>query len=159
MAFLAGERLTAARLNAELGLEWTDYTPTWVTSGTQPSIGNGTLKGRWTRVGGLIHLRISMVAGTTTTFGTNAWSFGLPVTAAADSAFNPWPIWDGSFRMRDVSAFNYYSATAVVNADGGGVGGVYSNGQVAGNAPFTWSNVATNGNFDNFSLNVTYEPA
>jgi hypothetical protein len=159
MAWLAGERITAARLNEELGLDWVDYSPTWTTSGTQPVIGNGKLKGRWTRVGGLIRARITLIAGTTMTFGTNSWSFGLPVTAAADADFGVWPLWDGTCRMRDVSAFAYFDGTAVVSADGNGVAVVYTGGALANNSPFTWSATATSGSFDNLSINVGYEPA
>lgn len=56
---------------------WVDYTPAW-TASTNPAIGNGTLLGRYKVVGKTVHLRIYMSAGSTTTFGSGDWSFGLP---------------------------------------------------------------------------------
>ena len=58
---------------------WTTYSPTWTTSGTAPVIGNGTLTGRYTRLGDkTIMVQVKLVAGSTTTFGTNGWLIGLP---------------------------------------------------------------------------------
>jgi hypothetical protein len=61
---------------------WTTYTPTWTTSAGSPAIGNGTLTGKYARVGKLIDFRIELVCGTTTTFGTagSTWRFVAPVT-------------------------------------------------------------------------------
>ena len=58
--------------------DWTSYTPTWASSGTAPSLGNGTLQGLYLQVGKLVHVLINFKAGSTTTFGTGAWSFTLP---------------------------------------------------------------------------------
>lgn len=63
---------------------WTSFTPTWTTTGTAPSLGNGTLVGRYKQLDASTYLiRIHFIAGSTTTFGTGAWSFALPVTASA----------------------------------------------------------------------------
>jgi hypothetical protein len=61
---------------------WTSYTPTWTSSGTQPTIGNGDLIGLFKQRGKVVHVRISLVAGSTSTFGTGVYFFALPVTAA-----------------------------------------------------------------------------
>lgn len=58
-----------------------DFTPTWSTSGTQPVLGNGTLTGKYVRLGKLILYTISLTAGSSTTFGTGRFEFLLPVTA------------------------------------------------------------------------------
>lgn len=63
---------------------WTAYTPAWSTSGSAPSIGNGTLTGFWQRNGETINLSIIFIAGSTTTFGTGDWYFSLPGTLSAD---------------------------------------------------------------------------
>lgn len=57
----------------------TTYTPTWSSSGTQPSIGNGTLTGRYERLGDLVWVTINLVAGGTTGFGTGVYNLSLPV--------------------------------------------------------------------------------
>lgn len=59
--------------------EWQTYTPTWSTpSNPQPVKGNGTLTGRYFRAGKKIDLRIELVGGSTTTFGTGVFTFSLP---------------------------------------------------------------------------------
>lgn len=137
---------------ADIGSTWTPYTPTWTTSGTQPVIGNGALKGIWSRIGDLVRVRITLILGSTSTVGTNTWAFGLPPgqVATYDSAFSPWPIWTGTAAMRDVSAFNYYHATCVAGSAGDSVSALYSSAQVAGNAPFAW------GTGDFLTLNIDY---
>jgi hypothetical protein len=65
---------------------WTTYTPTWTTTGTPPSLGNGTLTGRYKALDGTtLAISISLVLGTTTTVGTGQWAFALPAgeTSAA----------------------------------------------------------------------------
>lgn len=59
---------------------WTSYTPTWSTSGTAPVLGNGTLQGRYARVGTWVQFEILFQAGSTSTFGTGTFRFTLPAT-------------------------------------------------------------------------------
>lgn len=55
------------------------FTPGWYSaSDPQPVIGNGTLSGYYNVSGGLMHWLILLLAGSSTTFGTGAWSFSLP---------------------------------------------------------------------------------
>lgn len=76
--WLAGQRITAERLRAAQGV-WAEYTPTWEASSTDPDIGNGDLVGRWMQVGTTVDFMIRIVAGSTTTFGSGSYDFGLPV--------------------------------------------------------------------------------
>lgn len=62
---------------------WVAYTPSWSSTGTQPVIGNGTIYGRYRRIGSLGHLNGVLTAGTTTTFGTGEWRLSLPSGWAA----------------------------------------------------------------------------
>src|SRR5262245_308636 len=75
----------------------TDYTPTWSATGTAPSLGNGSIQGKYWRLGRLVLYRLVFTAGSTTTFGSGAWLFTLPFTAA-DALGN------GSVIMKDNSA-------------------------------------------------------
>jgi hypothetical protein len=77
---------------------FTTYTPTWTTSAGSPAIGNGTLTGKYARVGKLVDFRIELVVGTTTTFGTAGatWRFALPVT----------PVSTQRHRFSDATAYN-----------------------------------------------------
>ena len=72
---------TLAAAIAELGsvvTGWTTYTPAWSsTETTQPAVGNGTLTGRWRRVGDMAEYEIYLLIGTTTTFGDGKWRFSV----------------------------------------------------------------------------------
>lgn len=87
--WVVGETVTAAMLNAEIRDQfssmfdvWTTYTPSWVSSGTAPALGNGVLTGRYMKIGRTVHAAIRMSCGSTTTYGTGNYSWSLPFTAA-----------------------------------------------------------------------------
>src|SRR5690606_23340806 len=65
--------------------EWQSYTPSWVSSGTQPNLGNGTLTGQYTLIGDTCHFHITLTFGSTTSFGTGTHRLTLP--QAAHSSF------------------------------------------------------------------------
>lgn len=65
-------------------IEWvvpTSYTPTWTAATSAPSIGNGSLSGRYIRIGGLVTQWFQLTIGSTTNLGSGAWFFSVPVTA------------------------------------------------------------------------------
>lgn len=62
------------------------YTPTLSTSGTAPTLGNGTLTGRWSRAGATVTVDIYLSIGSTTNLGTGQLEFSLPVTNNLDIA-------------------------------------------------------------------------
>lgn len=81
----SGEIPTAAKLNANIRdpwasatAAWTNYTTTWSSSGTNPTIGNGSLAGRYHRIGKSIWWSVSIVTGSTTTYGSGRWQLTLP---------------------------------------------------------------------------------
>ncbi|OMI34364.1 hypothetical protein [Streptomyces sparsogenes] len=80
-----GNWLACGRTSSTTDTEWDDYNPIWTTDANpQPSVGNGTLTGRWKRDGRTIVGWINLVAGSTTTFGSSSdWNFSLPVQAAS----------------------------------------------------------------------------
>ncbi len=69
---------------------WTPYTPIWtcyqIPVTPNPSIGNGTLTGKYRQIGKTVDVAISLGVGSTTNFSTNFWQFtlppGLPCTSA-----------------------------------------------------------------------------
>lgn len=67
----------------ELGDPWEAYTPTWTASPTTPVLGNGGLSGFWISAGKLVHYRIELRIGSTTTVGSGIYFFSLPVAAKA----------------------------------------------------------------------------
>ncbi|KRP60302.1 glycosyl hydrolase family 28-related protein [Pseudomonas trivialis] len=64
------------------------FAPTWSQSTSpQPSIGNGSLTGKYCRQGYLVKFEMTLTVGSTTTFGnsTSAWSFSLPISGTQNS--------------------------------------------------------------------------
>lgn len=93
--WLAGEDPTSAVYNQHirdqfrvLGDAYLAYTPVWTGATTNPVIGNGSITGFYRAVGKHISFRINILAGSTTTFGSGAYSFTYPPFPPAD-ATNP----------------------------------------------------------------------
>lgn len=61
--------------------EWQSYTPSWFSSGTQPTLGDGTLTGQYTLIGDTCHFHITLTFGSTTSFGTGGHRLSLPQAA------------------------------------------------------------------------------
>ena len=87
--WVVGEVVSAALMNQEIRDQfnsmfsaWTAYTPTWTSSGTAPALGNGTLIGRYMKIGRTVICHINLISGSSTTYGTGTYSFSLPVQAA-----------------------------------------------------------------------------
>lgn len=115
---------------------WTTYTPSWAAiGGTQPSIGDGTLTGAYTRIGDTIHYRVTMVAGGTTGFGSGgAWTFSLPVTSVSYDAETPLgtlAVYDSSTSTRAEGIVLAQSTTVVLPRQAGVV--------LTNAAPWTWA--------------------
>ncbi len=114
LAFSSGEEPPASKLD-DLVSVWLTATPAWTTSGTQPAIGNGTRITRYKQVGRICHFRIGFKFGSTTTFGTGQYSFGLPVTPKDPGS--PFDSWEhiGMFKGLDASASNHIFGQALRN--------------------------------------------
>lgn len=93
---------------------WNSYSPTWgVTSGALPSLGNGTLVGRYQQVGKTVTVAIKLTMGSTTTYGGGQWTLTLPVTAQL--AVLPQVLFGRTF---DTSAPNAYIALGHISSGG-----------------------------------------
>jgi hypothetical protein len=66
--------------------DWSSFNPTWVSTGTQPSLGNGTLIGRFRRVGDNAQIQIRLTTGSTTTYGTGGYAFGFASVGSIDAS-------------------------------------------------------------------------
>lgn len=131
---------------------WTDYVPTWDGSTTDPVINNGVLTGSWIRSAqsGLVHFRIRITAGSTTTFGSGFYTFGLPPTPAFEPASMVY------FTAYGIAVDSSGASRIPVTADafGGGFVLATSSGSVLSpTVPFTWANA------DWLIVNGFYEPA
>lgn len=149
--WVAGEVVTAAILNIDhrdnlkaIGDAWTAYTPVWTTTGTAPSLGNGSLTGAFRAAGKYTTFRIKLLAGSTTTFGTGEFRFTYPVSAAVNPnpgmvgyVFRSGPTYWGiigvgfsatAFRMIGTAGnalVNSTSPTTFTNGDELNMGGTY----------------------------------
>ena len=63
---------------------WVTYTPTWTGSGSNPSLGNGVLVGKYSKIGRQVTIHINLIPGSTTTFGSGNYNFALPFAAASN---------------------------------------------------------------------------
>jgi hypothetical protein len=154
MAFKAGSDLIADDLNAAVGATWTLYTPTWTGATTNPVLGNGTLSGAWTKHGKTITVRVNLKPGSTTTYGSGAWRFALPETAATVAGFVGFPIWVGSAYGFDAGVanrggdVNVFSGATYATITGNGTTSEWD-----ATKPHTWSNG------DYLSATFSYEAA
>lgn len=130
---------------------YTSYTPTWSSGGVAPSIGNGTISGKYKQVGKKVHCHVEVTFGSTTTFGTGSYTFSLPVTANATLAAHV-----GSAYFRDASgtATGHYNGISALSGTTG-LTGFESSGhtQLQATVPVTW----VNGDF--FRFDIEYEAA
>ena len=155
--WIAGETLTAALLNTHLrdnlkaiGDPWTAYTPTWTATTTNPAIGNGTIVGSYSEVGKWIRFRLKVTMGSTTTYGSGAYLFSLPVAPLASlssDAFNvQGVVFDTSATARAFRSGYLGGASALALADQAGA-------VVNATVPFTLANG------DSISITGSYEAA
>lgn len=77
--------LTQSALDA---LTWQTYTPGWGASTVNPTLGNGTLTGRYFKIGRFVQVQIALNIGSTTNLGTGLYSFTLPLTPKDGFAAN-----------------------------------------------------------------------
>lgn len=113
--------LTAGSITGVNTGAWTTYTPAWTaTTGTNPTLGNGTITGLYYRTGRMINVFVRLVWGSTSVAGSGGgsenWLFGLPVVPAAG--------WDGfrvfSADLSDVSTTQHWGGSGVVDTGGSG---------------------------------------
>lgn len=136
--YVAGEVITAGILNTDhrdnlkmLGDAWAAYTVTWTSSGTTPTIGNGSLTGATLQVGKWTRFRILLDWGTTTNAGTGTYVFTLPVNSIATRGTVGTAVcYDGSILYPRLAFCN--GASTFVVAD------MVPN-RISGTVPFSWN--------------------
>jgi len=117
---------------------WTAYTPTL--GGTGWAIGNASIGvAAYVQIGKIVHVRVRIAAGSTTTFGAGAVTVSLPV--AINSTWHEASTFTGS--VRDFSAAQRYLITGValsttdVTLRFPGTSGLQTD--VTSTAPFSWA--------------------
>lgn len=154
--WVVGEVVSAALLNQEIRDQynsffgaWTSYTPVWAAATTNPVLGNGTLTGRYMKVGRTTTVAIKLTMGSTTTYGSGIYRWSLPAAAAATEAV-------GTLFIGDASA-GYSTGIAYVSASNTDVtayvGAAGSGAAVSGTVPQTFAAG------DRIWITATYEAA
>lgn len=130
---------------------WQTYAPTWASgSNPQPAIGNGTLVARYVQIGKWVHLRLRLIAGATTTFGTGDWSFSLPVNSvnlANVESFGPCVTLDAGTAYK-LDAANIASNASIMRIINIAAGSFYNP-----TSPMAWANT------DFLNISITYQAA
>jgi hypothetical protein len=139
---------------------WQTYTPTWGASTTNPSLGNGQIRGRYIVYGKMVHVQAWIGFGSTTTYGSGIWSISLPITAK-DGWFagsgNPFGVGGGTALFNDTSASNIAGGIALLWDVGSGtpdwrIRMVSDAGSsITATVPWTWANG------DDVQVSVFYE--
>jgi hypothetical protein len=88
------------------------FTPAWTGSSVNPAIGNGSLTGRYTKIGRVVQATVTMVTGSTSTYGTGFYGWGLPFAAVDVSTTVE--LTGLSMMANDVSTTLRYQGLAVV---------------------------------------------
>ena len=65
---------------------WSTWTPTWTGSTTNPVLGNGSLIGRYSKIGRQVTCHINLTPGSTTTFGSGNYAWAIPFASASTGA-------------------------------------------------------------------------
>lgn len=74
---------TTPRKNYENEAAWLSFASTWISSGTQPSLGNGSLVFKYKRSGNTVECSVTLTIGSTSTFGSIGYGFRLPFNVAS----------------------------------------------------------------------------
>lgn len=87
MSFASGDTPPASTFNDFVAPGWVAYTPVWSSTGTAPSLGNGTITGHWRRStdSDLVITCGRLIMGSTSTYGTGNFLISLAVAASVTS--------------------------------------------------------------------------
>jgi hypothetical protein len=130
---------------------WNDYSGSlaWTSNGTAPALGNSVVVARYIRSGKLCVYTFRITFGSTATYGTQTYSFSLPVNAAATRYFV------GSAYCRDASAGStgHFTATCYIDSVLSATTlQVINVNQIIGQlVPFTWTST------DHLTVSIAYE--
>lgn len=117
---------------------WTAYSPAWTGSVTNPTIGNGSITGAYRRRGDTVTMRVEILIGSTTTFGSGDYFISLPLSAST-SYSQIVPLYG-----LDSGTTNYVALLLFGRAITDGAKGKWIFDQVAApgspTSPFTWAN-------------------
>ena len=115
---------------------WTDYTPTWTATSVNPTLGDGTIHGRYKLLDAkTLAFQVEVIFGSTTSAGTGGYSVSLPAGVTSAS----YPQWVAGYCLN--SGTTNYVAIGYLNASDTKVTQfLYSGGNTITNtSPFTFN--------------------
>lgn len=119
------------------------YTPTFTGGTSNPSVGDGTLAGIYSRNGRQVVATFSFIGGGSTTWGSGAMRFGLPIAIKGSTGVQK----IGSLVLVDSSTGKRYPgctygspSAAYMNGEASDTGAAQATAQVADGGPFTFAN-------------------
>ena len=130
---------------------WQSYTVSWTAATTNPSIGNGTLTGRYVQIGKTVICSISLTMGSTTTYGSGIWRFSLPKSVASSSVR-----YIGQWRAYDTSTDASYSGVTSLSSGDSDIiifSRDHGSSTLSDVIPFTWASG------DELFMTIVYETA
>jgi hypothetical protein len=94
------------QINSNMAPGWTSYTPTWTAATTNPVIGNGTITGQYRRSANsdIVHWWLRILIGSTTTFGSGVYRFGIGTVPALSAGAKLWASPQGWIRDSSTTA-------------------------------------------------------
>lgn len=110
---------------------YSTYTPVWGSTGTQPTLNNGTITGRWSRIVDSVSVEMAFVYGSTSVSGTGTWTFTMPVAAASLNFM-------GVGMLRDTAAGRFPGIIRPASASTFTIVGA-SGADANATVPFTWN--------------------
>jgi hypothetical protein len=132
-------------------LAWTTYAPSWTAASSNPSIGNGTITGRYKQIGKTVFVSIKIVMGTSTTYGSGNWRIALPVNAVnADAVILPTTFLRNTvawYQGNSITAWQGDASYVTLLVNQGATGSP----AVSGSVPFSWQST------DNLTICGSYE--
>ena len=136
--------------------QWAAYTPVWTASTTNPTLGNGSLIGRYCVVNKLCTMSVKLVIGSTTTLGTGNWAFSIPLPMIAGNEYAP--IYIGTAHCRDSGIMSYVLAVYLASYISTTKTAYFvshntNNLNLTPTVPFAWATA------DNLTFEITYELA
>lgn len=124
---------------------WQDYTPSITAGGGSPTVGNGTITGKYIQIGKTVFFYVELEWGSTTSFGSGTVSISLPVEAASFIG-TAGIAHIGSAHLEDSGTVNYSDWKPSVNGQSSlTTFAIYSpsasgsNSSVNASSPFTWT--------------------
>ena len=149
----AAEVVTASLMNVHVRdnlkalTEWTSYTPTWTATGGTPTVGDGTLTGKYIVAGNLCHFWFRLRVASGSSIGTTtSWAWSLPATAAGYSSAVATIVDEGNAYFAGFAPISPAATAIDIALDG-------TAARVGYLQPMTWSTA----NGDSLFVSGTYE--